>query len=132
MADHAFFIMAGMLLVTVLSAGACLAVAIFALALVARPSTRAIGLGVILAAMAGIAVTDSLVFIARTDPSATDQFPELVRLLISPLTWAFLVPRPAFAYTASTFFGFAWAGGIALLVATICLLRRRASVKSGS
>jgi len=125
MADHAFFVMAGMLLVTVFSAGACLVVAVFALALIARPATRAIGLGVFLAGMVGIAVTDSLVFIARTTPSATDQLPEPVRLLTSPLAWAFLVPRAAFAYTASTLFGFAWAGGVASFVAIIWLLRRR-------
>jgi hypothetical protein len=85
MADYAFFIMAGMLLVTVLSAGPCLVVTVFALVLIARPGTRAIGLAVLLAEIAGIALTDSLVLIVRTNPSATDQLPELVRLLTSPL-----------------------------------------------
>lgn len=128
MAEGAFFIMGAMLLLLALSAAGFLAAVIFATILAAKPTTRALGLRIFLAGGIGILLTDVAVAIARTDPSALDQLahvPYVVQILVAPLTWAFIMPIPAFAFVASSLFGFAWGGGIAALVAAFVLVRRR-------
>ncbi len=134
MADYAFCIMVGMLVMAILSAGGALAVAVFAAILVAKPNTRRVGIRILLAGLLGVLLTDSLVFLARENPAAIEHLPQWTWFLSTPFIWAFLTPRPALAYATSSIFGFAWAGGVGSLVAIFSgirhLMRRPAPVSS--
>src|ERR1041384_3209808 len=95
MADYAFFEMAAVLLLLVLSRAGVVAIVIFIAILATKPNTRSIGLRIFLDGVVGILVTDIFVVIARANPAVVDHLPHAVQIVIMPLVWAFFRPSPA-------------------------------------
>ncbi|MBN1901193.1 hypothetical protein JW926_07715 [Candidatus Sumerlaeota bacterium] len=125
MAEGAFFIMIVMILLLVFSIAAGAASVVFASILTSKPNTRILGRRIFLMGIIGILIMNILVIILRTNVSVVYHLPRFMQVLATPLLWMFHATQPVFAYPAATFFGFAWAAGIASLSVVFILVRRK-------
>src|SRR5438445_4871340 len=119
MAGGAFFIMAIMLFVLLVSAAGAAFVSIVAVVLASNSRTRATGFWVFLIATVGVVATDIFVAVLRLNPSWLDRLPRATQIFLAPFDWSFISPAPVFAFLSSSLFGFACAGGAAALVAVV-------------
>ena len=117
-------LMLGIFIVSIVVA---MRVAAHAVTLTTQQRTRFRGVSILMAGAAGIILTNLLVYVVRIAPSILDPAPTFIQLITFPFVWAVIMPVRAFAYTASTIFGFAWAAGLAsVFVAVVMAIRRGA------